>query len=387
VFLEVKMANFEISNYLRDFDKKTRMGICKTCAAPVKWQRDRVASHKRGKCDQVSGEERIFFSKRKHAESLNISGDDSNDASFSETTHEATKEEIDAALANAGIKAGIPFRFFDSPAFRYFVKLLNPEYAKVMPCSKTIGGSLLNNQYEKITVKINEILQESENLTMTSDGWTNLRGDHIVNFVVKAPNRPPFFYKAIDTTGIPQTAPAVAEEIIKIIEEIGSEKFCSVVTDNASYMQAAWKIIEQRFPHISASGCAAHGANLLIKDITELPHHSKTIKDSAKVIQFINNHHIAHAKFEEKRKEAGVSHKLSTSVPTRWYTSYTSAKNLFDSKRLLQRLEREDYEELSNINPKPKSKKILSLIKNDGFWDQLESLVKDIEFPSKVIGK
>jgi hypothetical protein len=46
---------------------------------------------------------------------------------FSETPREASKEEIDAALANAGFKAGISLRFFDIPAFRHFVKLLNPE--------------------------------------------------------------------------------------------------------------------------------------------------------------------------------------------------------------------------------------------------------------------
>lgn len=111
-------------------------------------------------------------------------------------------------------------------------------------------------------------------------------------------------------------------------------------------MQAAWKIIEQRFPTISAYGCAAHGVNLLVKDIATLPEHTKSIKCASKIIQFTNNHHIAHAKFEEKRMEFGVTHKLSSPVRTRWYTEYNSAKNLSDTKVMLMRLAHEDSEVL-----------------------------------------
>lgn len=208
-----------------------------------------------------------------------------------------------------------------------------------------------------------------------------------MNFIIKAPNRQPFFYKSIDTSGIPQNAVAIGEEIIKVIEEVGSEKFSSVITDNAAVMQAAWKIIEARFDTISAYGCAAHGMNLLIKDIVMIPEFTKTSQDASKIIQFINNHHIAHAKFASKRKEAGVSHKLTTSVPTRWYSEYTSAKNLLDAKTLLNRLANEDFDELSNINPKPKSKKALEIIKSANFWSRLENFCSVLKLSSKMIGK
>jgi spermidine/putrescine-binding protein len=124
-----------------------------------------------------------------------------------------------------------------------------------------------------------------------------------------------------------------------------------------------------------------------IKDVIAIPLHSKTISEASKIIQFVSNHHIVNAKFEEKRKEAGVTRKLSTSVPTRWYTEYTSAKNLFEAKVVLRRLAHEDSEELEKIQPKTKSFKALSLMKCEEFWDRLESLVKDLEFPSKVIGE
>lgn len=64
--------------------------------------------------------------------------------------------------------------------------------------------------------------------------------------------------------------PAVAEAICEVNEDVGPMKFTAVVTDNANVMQTSWKIIEERYPYIAAHGCAAHGVNLLIKDIVTL---------------------------------------------------------------------------------------------------------------------
>lgn len=218
------------------------------------------------------------------------------------------------------IRTGIAFKVADSAAFKNMLHLLNPEYAKNAPSARVLGGRLLDKQHNDSKVKLQTELKEAENLTMTSDGWTNLRGDHIVNFIIKAPGQKPVFYKSIDTSGIPQTAVAIANAICEVIEEIGASKFVAVVTDNANVMKASWVEIERRHPKISAYGCAAHGVNLLIKDILSDPVHEKTMTESSKIIQFINNHHIAQAKFKEKMKESGVTHKLVSSVKTRWYS-------------------------------------------------------------------
>jgi hypothetical protein len=386
--------DFKISDYLDSFDKTVLRGRCKTCLASVSWNRDRVASHKRGNCSDVTAEERNLFAKRKSSSASRFdpnTSEDSNsrDASFSELTTSSTKEEIDAAIANFIIRCGLAFSIVDSPAFKAMLFALNPIFAANSPTAKVLSGRLLQEQYDKSQKKINEILSDATELTLTSDGWTNVRGDHIVNFVIKAPNQPPFFYKSINTseTAAPQNAPAIADAICEVIEEIGVHKVSAVVTDNAPVMQAAWKIIEERHPSISAYGCAAHGANLLIKEIVQLPENAKTIKESSKMIQFINNHHIAKAKFDLKRKEAGVTRKLSTSVATRWYTEYTSAKSLNNAKVVLKRLVNEDFDILSNINPKNATMKVLNLMKSDDFWIRLDKIVNLLEFPSKVIGK
>ena len=93
-------------------------------------------------------------------------------------------------------------------------------------------------------------------------------------------------------------------------------------------MRAAWKIIEERFTHIFAIGCAAHSTNLLIIDILDTTEASKIIKDSEKVIKFVTNHHLVKAKYVEQRKLAKIPKTLSLSVPTCWYTRFTSGQVL-----------------------------------------------------------
>lgn len=379
------MDDFNINEFLENYSKVTDRGRCKICSKQVTWNRKRVASHKRTNCTNVSAEERSFFTKRKFHD-ISSNENSSSDSLTQPATIQASSEEINAAVGNFFYRSGISFRIADSPAWKHMIKSLNPSYSLRVPSAKSLSGTLLDKQYEESRVKIAEILSEAESLTLTSDGWTNVRGEHIVNFIIKAPGRSPFFYKSIETSGIPQDREAIANAICDVIVEIGVKKICSVITDNAPVMQAAWKIIENRYPTITAYGCAAHGMNLVIKDIVSIPEHSKTIRNTSKIIQFINNHHLANAKFEEKRKEAGVSRKLSTSVPTRWYSQYTSATSVLDAKVAIKRIANEDFDELGSIHPKPNSLRALNLMKSEDFWDDLELLVDMLEFPTKVIG-
>jgi Protein of unknown function (DUF 659) len=259
------------------------------------------------------------------------------------------------------------------------MSLLIPAHADNFPLAKSLSGKLLDNQYEDTLAKVLEMIHDSENMTITSDGWTNVRGDHIVNFILKAPGRSPLFYKAINTSGLAQNAVAVADSICEVVTEIGVKKISAVITDNAPVMRAAWELIEQRYPTISAYCCAAHGV--------ALHENSKTSKEASKLISYINNHHLVHALFDDKRKEAGITRNLSTTVSTRWYSQYTSLKSLNDAKVAVTRLANEHKPELSKISPKPNSAAVLALIKSEEFWKRLEKFISILEFPTNVIGK
>lgn len=257
-----------ISEYLRDYVKATNRGTCRGCVKTVIWGRVKLASHKRAACTTATAAEKEYFRK---APTTSNAADSSLDTSMTSLDgsgaantannaeipklSDAKKEEIDSALATLCFRTGIPFRVIDSEAFRHFVGLLNPAYAEVMPKPRTVSGVLLEKEYNKSFAKLQHILVTSNNLALISDGWTNCRGDHIVNFLVKAPGRSSLFYKSINTTGIYQNADGITDAQCEVLQELGPDKFTSLVTDSAPVMTSAHTKMEERHSNISAFGC------------------------------------------------------------------------------------------------------------------------------------
>lgn len=265
--------NAAISDYLSDHNKVLKTGKCKVCDKTVQWRQNKLASHKRASCIGVSDEEKRKFLKRSFVESgadnSNSSIGDASNISF-EALGTEKRTQIDNQLAKFFYRTGVSFRILDSGVFRELVTSLNPEYAKQMPKSRSLSGRLLDEQYSIAHGKLRSILDENKNLSLVTDGWTNVNGHHIVNFVVKAPGSPSVFYKSLDTTGVRQGSTEIAGDIAAIIRELGEHKFVSLLTDNAPVMKASWEEVEEMFPRITAAGCSAHVTNLLVQDILKM---------------------------------------------------------------------------------------------------------------------
>lgn len=70
VLVTLKMSNFQVSDFLKNYYKEKKTGECKSCSAHVGWSRDRVAGHKRGTCPNATAREKKFFAKRKFPEAF-----------------------------------------------------------------------------------------------------------------------------------------------------------------------------------------------------------------------------------------------------------------------------------------------------------------------------
>lgn len=138
--------------------------------------------------------------------------------------------------------------------------------------------------------KLNDILEETNNFTLISDGWTNIKGHHLVNFVVHVTGQSPMFFKCVDTTSLEMNSENIAKIIIDTAKEIGTDKWASLITDNAPNMQKAWRIIEKEYPLVFCNGCSAHVGNLIIKRICSEESTKILIDKCIALVKFINNH-------------------------------------------------------------------------------------------------
>ena len=151
-----------------------------------------------------------------------------------------------------------------SPSFIEFVKALRPGW--ITPDRRALAGRLLNEAVENITNQVtSKIASSLSPLALVTDGWTNIRRESIMNFIVHTPK--PYYHSSISTGVNSHTSVYIATEISRVIESLGVEKVGSVITDNASNMKAAWRILQAKYPHIITIGCCSHGTNLLLKDV------------------------------------------------------------------------------------------------------------------------
>eukprot|EP00644_Phytophthora_capsici_P003213 jgi/Phyca11/541695/estExt2_Genewise1Plus.C_PHYCAscaffold_70540 len=255
-----------------------------------------------------------------------------------------------------------------------------------MPSGRSISGKHLDAKYNSLFTQLEKVVEESEWFSIVSDGWSNSKNAHFVNFI--RGRSKPFFYKALYTGGVSQSGENIAAEILKVIERFGASKCLSVITDNATNMQSAWEIIETKYPHIFANGCAPHVMNLLIKDVCGLPEFSGILDNLNKVVKFVNDHKFAIAEFERLQKVLDINNTLSIPCPTRWFTQYTACKHLHEAKAAVRILAEPDSAKiLKPIQNKKSVREFRKIVLDRSFWTKLAKLQRLLSFPSKLIGK
>ena len=99
--------------------------------------------------------------------------------------------------------------------------------------------------------------------TLMSDGWSDRRGRHLINFLVNSPEGT-YFLESIDASSEVHDAYMLAGLLEKKVEEIGKDKVVQVVTDNGANFKAAGKILMDRIPTIfwTSMCCALLGSHV-----------------------------------------------------------------------------------------------------------------------------
>ena len=127
------------------------------------------------------------------------------------------------------------------------------------------------------------IAEHSKKLTLISDGWSNPRGESIINYLLVAWTEA-IFLKSIATRKNCHTGKYIADGLIEVISEIGAQNIVAVTTDNARNMKSSWQGVQQQYPDILCLGCSSHMMNLLVEDIMKLP----VLQDHFEIVKKIN---------------------------------------------------------------------------------------------------
>ena len=100
------------------------------------------------------------------------------------------------------------------------------------------------------------------------DGWSNIWHEPIINFTLSVPQS--VFWKSTHTELESHTGEYIAEKVSEVVQEVKQKcgkMTVAVVTDNASNMKKAWKLLARKYPELTCYGCAAQSLNLVFFQI------------------------------------------------------------------------------------------------------------------------
>jgi hypothetical protein len=92
-----------------------------------------------------------------------------------------------------------------------------------------------------------ELAWKTYGCTLMSDGWTDRRGHHLINFLVNSPEGT-YFLEYVDASSEARRATMLDDLLEKRIDNIGIDKVVQVLTDNGANYKAACKILMDRIP-------------------------------------------------------------------------------------------------------------------------------------------
>ncbi|KAM0877319.1 hypothetical protein ACQ4PT_035579 [Festuca glaucescens] len=203
------------------------------------------------KCQSVAAKSIVSMLRRKPEEVV-----DERCSGFSQSTMESstmTAEErhyVNIQWALFFYECGIPFNVASSRQFQVAIEA-SCQYGLGYkpPSPHELREPLLRDcvKETKLLRKKHEEAWKQYGCTLMSDGWSDRRGRHLINFLVNSPEGT-YFLESIDASSECQDAHMLADLLEKRIEDVGKENVVQVVTDNGANYKAAGKLLMERIP-------------------------------------------------------------------------------------------------------------------------------------------
>ena len=100
----------------------------------------------------------------------------------------------DECLARAVYATGSPLILTGNMYWKRFLNVLCPEYNH--PTRHALSTHLLDAQFNRVQLKVKQIIEKADCIAIIFGGWLNVRGQGIINYIISTPQ--PVFYKSTE---------------------------------------------------------------------------------------------------------------------------------------------------------------------------------------------
>ena len=276
------------------------------------------------------------------------------------------KDKIDMEYCRLMVMTTVRSTFLDSPFSNLFF-LNNFGYQR--PSRTNVYRYLLPVLYEDTKEKIMKELNfdDPDTLcTIATDGWEAPNGTHLRNYLIVQDGNA-FLHSCTNSGSKKMDAKAIADEMLKVIEDIGPENVAAVTTDNASVETTSWDNVMEEHPHILCTGCAAHGGSLLFKDICKHKWAASLSTDVSFLATFLRRHQWITAQLREQRAKMVTMH-----CSTRFAGIYFTMSRLLELQTPISQIViSREYQERRY----DKGDKAYDLVVDQNFWVRIRTFL------------
>ncbi|RVE40384.1 hypothetical protein evm_014965 [Chilo suppressalis] len=137
---------------------------------------------------------------------------------------------------------------------------------------------------------------------------------------------------------MPESQPSFSSDNSGSSLEYGVNKFLTLIGDNASNMQKAFRLVKDIHPHVTYLNCAAHTLHLLCKSITKIEVINACKNMTVNMIKTIKRSQVLTSLLAQIVKEKKYGESLKFPCDTRWGSYHACFKSVENTKVALQTL-------------------------------------------------
>ena len=199
--------------------------------------------------------------------------------------------------------------------------------------------------------------------TIMADGWSDRKRRTLINFLVYCP-KGTIFLKSVDATDSSKTREYLFRLFIDVVNHVGRENVVHFVTDNASNMVAAGRMLQDEFPSIYWSPCAAHCVNLILSDFGKEDLVKSTIAHASIITKYVYNH--CYPLYLMRKFTKG--HEILRPAQTRFATNFIALQSIYKYKIELQAMVVSDEWTKCAYYKETQAKKFTKYVLDQKFW-------------------
>lgn len=243
------------------------------------------------------------------------------------------RSKVCMSIGGFFIENGLPFNVATSPAYWKMLEDVS-SFGRGFkgPTMHELRTWILSNYVTAMDLMLDDSKASWAEIgcSILSDGWTDIKGRTLINFLVNNP-KGTWFLKSVDASDEVKNADYLFTLLDQIVEEVGEKNVIQVITNNASaYKKAGEKLMEKR-QTLYWTPCAAHCIDLMLEDIMKLSLHDSVFKKAKQIINYIYAHAWVVAMV---RKSIGGD--LVRPAVTRFATAFLTLQRLLAAKDALE---------------------------------------------------